>query len=143
MPNDKFLVSEKVCVGETEPSKTEVGHTMRAPCLTGSLDFKKETRPFNPHTNHIASRLTVVDPIVIFSDGCAGQYKGRGSVADLTLSRWPEMHGEECNRNFDGSSGGMKATAAEVLWERSVERHRFRHTAILSDGDAKTYKHFV
>ena len=91
--------------------------------------------------NHIASRLTVVDHIVIFSDGCAGQYKGRGSVAELTLSRWPEMHGEECNRIFDGSSGGMKATAAEVLWERSVERHRFRYTAILSDGDAKTYKH--
>ena len=58
-----------------------------------------------------------------------------------TLSTRPETHGDEWNRNIEGSSSGMEAAKAEVLWERSVERHRFRYTAILSDGDAKTFKH--
>ena len=40
-----------------------------------------------------------------------------------------------------GSFDGMEAATAEVLWERSVERHRFRYTTILSEGDAKTFKH--
>ena len=47
-------------------------------------------------------------------------------------------HRSECNRNFDG---GMEAAAAEQLWERSVERYGFRYTTIVSNGDAKAFKH--
>ena len=54
---------------------------------------------------------------------------------------WFATHCNECNRNFDGKSGAMEAAAAEMLWERSVDRHGFQYTTIVSDGDAKTYKH--
>ena len=39
---------------------------------------------------------------------------------------WFEPHHDECNRNFDGTSGNMEAAAAEVLWERSVDCYGFR-----------------
>ena len=39
--------------------------------------------------------------------------------------------------NYHGSSDGMEMTAAEILWERSVESHRFRYTTMLSDGDCE------
>ena len=53
---------------------------------------------------------------------------------------WHEMHINECNRNYSGSSGRMEAAAAESLWNRSIERD-LRYTTLLSDGDARTYKH--
>ena len=53
---------------------------------------------------------------------------------------WYATHRNECNRNFDRTSGGMEAAAGEQLWERSLERG-FRYTTIVADGDAKTYKH--
>ena len=53
---------------------------------------------------------------------------------------WHETHSNECNRNYSRSSGRMEAAAAESLWNRSIERD-FRYTTLLSDGDARTYKH--
>ena len=57
------------------------------------------------------------------------------------FEEWFGNHRSECNRNFDGSAGGMEAAAAEQLWERSVERHGFRYTMIVSNVDAKAFKH--
>ena len=31
--------------------------------------------------------------------------------------------------------------AAEILWSRSLDKHNFRYTTLLSDGDVKTFKH--
>ena len=53
---------------------------------------------------------------------------------------WQETHSNECNRNYSGSLGGMEAAPAESLWNRLIERD-FRYTTLLSDGDARTYKH--
>ena len=57
------------------------------------------------------------------------------------FEEWFGNNRSECNRNFDGSAGGMEAAAAEQLWERPVERHGFRYTTIVSDGDAKAFQH--
>ena len=82
--------------------------------------------------------------LVVFSlycQRCSYAQRSFGGRATDEFREWFESHREECNRNYDGCSGGMEAAAAEVLWARSVERHRFRYTTILSDGDAKTFKH--
>lgn len=35
----------------------------------------------------------------------------------------------------------MEVAAAEVLWKRSINIHKFRYVSVLSDGDCKTYSH--
>ena len=77
----------------------------------------------------------------LYCQRCSYAQRRFGGRATDGFREWFETHREECNRNYDGSSGGMEAAAAEVLWARSVERHRFRYTTMLSDGDAKTFKH--
>ena len=56
-------------------------------------------------------------------------------------TRWREEHiaSGECTINFQGSSGLMEVKAAEVLWSRSVERHKLRYTTMVSDGDSKAH----
>ena len=54
---------------------------------------------------------------------------------------WLANH-KNCNVNYHGSSGGMEVEAAEILWERSLNRG-FRYTTMVSDGDARTFKHLT
>lgn len=56
---------------------------------------------------------------------------------------WFEMHKDSCDKNFFGTSGSMEAAAAVEIWRRSVEKHKFRYTTLLSDGDAKTHQALV
>ena len=77
----------------------------------------------------------------LYCQRCSYARRRFGGRETQDFKDWFETHSNECNRNFDGTSGGMEAAAAEMLWERSVERHGFRYTTIVSDGDAKTFKH--
>ena len=47
-------------------------------------------------------------------------------------------HQDSCNSNYTGSSPAMETEGASILWARSVEKHKLRYTAVISDGDAKT-----
>ncbi|KAJ8681703.1 hypothetical protein QAD02_017495 [Eretmocerus hayati] len=60
------------------------------------------------------------------------------SSPDFNL--WHENHiaSGECNINYKGSSGGMEAEAAVIIWSRSEEQHGLRYTKMNSDGDTKT-----
>ena len=71
---------------------------------------------------------------------CSYAKKRYGGTNTPGFRNWHDTHINKCNRNYSGSSGGMEAAAAESLWNRSLERD-FRYTTLLSDGDAKTYKH--
>ncbi|GFR99089.1 hypothetical protein ElyMa_004519500 [Elysia marginata] len=55
--------------------------------------------------------------------------------------QWKQAHitKGECTINFAGSSGMMEVKAAEVLWSRSVERHKLLYTTMVSDGDSKAH----
>ncbi|KAK3742326.1 hypothetical protein RRG08_028238 [Elysia crispata] len=55
--------------------------------------------------------------------------------------RWRQEHiaSGECTINFEGTSGLMEVKAAEVLWSRSVKRHKMRYTTMVSDGDSKAH----
>ena len=52
---------------------------------------------------------------------------------------WKASHVENCQKNFSGSAAAMEVECAKRLWTRSVEKHQFRYTTILSDGDSKAY----
>ena len=34
----------------------------------------------------------------------------------------------------------MEVQAAEILWKRSIDRHKMRYTTMLSDGDSKSFE---
>lgn len=57
-------------------------------------------------------------------------------------SIWYESHKEssDYSKNYEGSSGAMEVTVAEILWKRSLEECKMRYTTLLSDGDSKTFK---
>ncbi len=54
---------------------------------------------------------------------------------------WFDNHKEDCEQNYQGSSGGMEVHAAVVMWTRSIEKCKFRYTTMLSDGDSKAFQH--
>ncbi|GFS01778.1 hypothetical protein ElyMa_006430500 [Elysia marginata] len=54
-------------------------------------------------------------------------------------TQWYEKHKLHCDINYSGSAGMMETHAAELLWSRSIKRHKLRYTTMLSDGDAKSF----
>ena len=62
-----------------------------------------------------------------------------GGSDTAKFQAWLRSH-NDCNRNYDGLADGMEVTAAEILWNRSLEKG-FRYTTMVSDGDARTFKH--
>ncbi|KAK8399227.1 hypothetical protein O3P69_003387 [Scylla paramamosain] len=65
------------------------------------------------------------------------------SYKKKTLSKekyeeWYAGHVSECHINYEGSSGGMEAAAAVILWGRSLS-HNMRYTTFISDGDSSAF----
>lgn len=52
---------------------------------------------------------------------------------------WYEGHARICDKNYDGTSGGMESEMAKRMWLRS-ESLGFRYTELIADGDSKTFK---
>ncbi|GFT92142.1 uncharacterized protein TNCV_3151171 [Trichonephila clavipes] len=53
---------------------------------------------------------------------------------------WQKGHADECDKNFDGTSGAMEMHAALIMWRRSISDCQMRFVSMLSDGDSKTFK---
>ncbi|GFU70698.1 uncharacterized protein TNCV_4657581 [Trichonephila clavipes] len=49
-------------------------------------------------------------------------------------------HADECDKNFDGTSGAMEMHAALIMWRRSISDFQMRFVSMLSDGDSKTFQ---
>ena len=60
-----------------------------------------------------------------------------------TVPTWYKKHLEvgNCQKNYSGSSNAMEREAAQIIWQRSIERHNMRYTVILSDGNAAIFSH--
>ena len=71
---------------------------------------------------------------------CAYASTRHGGVNTRGFIELFKSHKPECNKNYEGSSGGMEMKAAELLWDRSTNRD-FRYTTMLSDGEARTFNH--
>ena len=76
----------------------------------------------------------------LYCQRCAYASTRHGGVHTRGFLEWFTTHEPECNKNYEGSSGGMEMKAAELLWDRSTNRD-FRYTTMLSDGDARTFNH--
>lgn len=59
----------------------------------------------------------------------------------MKYQEWKDAHVASglCQKNFDGSSPAMEKEASRILWSRSVEKHKFRYTDMVCDGDSKAY----
>lgn len=67
-----------------------------------------------------------------------------GSKLEKALQeRWEAVHADKCDKNYEGSSGGMEAEIGYILWKRSIDVSGFRYTTLISDGDAKTHSLLV
>ena len=60
------------------------------------------------------------------------------NVTSDDFKTWYNGHKPDCECNFTGSANAMEVAAAEVIWKRSL-KHKFRYTAMVADGDAKTF----
>ncbi|GFW05073.1 uncharacterized protein TNCV_598671 [Trichonephila clavipes] len=52
---------------------------------------------------------------------------------------WQKGHADECDKNFDGTSGAMEMHAALIMWRRSISDCQMRFVSMLSDGDSKLF----
>ncbi|GFV51361.1 uncharacterized protein TNCV_4687241 [Trichonephila clavipes] len=59
-------------------------------------------------------------------------------VGSAEFHIWQKGHADECDKNFDGTSGSGKMHAALIMWRRSFSDCQMRFVSMLSDGDSKT-----
>ncbi|GFV48003.1 uncharacterized protein TNCV_4150891 [Trichonephila clavipes] len=53
---------------------------------------------------------------------------------------WQKGHADECDKNFDGTSGAMEMHVALIMRMRSISDCQMRFVSMLSDGDSKTFQ---
>ena len=61
-------------------------------------------------------------------------------LPEAEMALWRLQHFDECDKNHEASSKSMEVRSAEIIWRRSVEKHRFRYLEMLSDGDSSAFK---
>ncbi|CAN7988728.1 unnamed protein product [Ixodes hexagonus] len=100
------------------------------------------------HTSHIGvgsvieyhtvtilrDRLTLYT--MVLSNLCLGCQTGP-KPGDQGYDSWYMHH--VCQKNTDAKSGRMEVEAALTLFKRSISKHDLRYTALVSDGDSKTF----
>ncbi|XP_050730167.1 uncharacterized protein LOC127005398 isoform X2 [Eriocheir sinensis] len=57
------------------------------------------------------------------------------NITKEQFEEWYKEHSSSCDKNFEGTSLGMKPGAAVRLWQRSLD-HNMRYTTYISDGDS-------
>ena len=104
-----------------------------------SFDRSWQKRGFTSH-NGTAAVINLLTGIPInsevLSNFCTKYNAVEGEQEDL---EWKKRHEPNCPKNFEGAAGAMDVACAEKLWSRSVEKHNFMYTTILSDGDSKAF----
>lgn len=65
------------------------------------------------------------------------------NVESQEFQEWFENHLPDCQANFDGPAPSMEAAGAEIIWNRSLQKHNCRYTKLLGDGDSKTHERLV
>nr|XP_022298154.1 uncharacterized protein LOC111107308 isoform X2 [Crassostrea virginica] len=84
---------------------------------------------FELAVSHISDLKIKFTKLIVFSDGCASQYKGKGSFADLSLKKC------RIERNYFGSDHGKSECDGEVgSLNRSVDMAIVGRKAIVSDA---------
>lgn len=56
---------------------------------------------------------------------------------DPRCSEWRARH--KCQKNSSSKPGQMEVEAAKILFRRSLEKHGFRYTTMLCDGDSRAF----
>lgn len=116
--------------------------------ISVSYDGTWQKRGFSSH-NGVAVVIDCLTGLVldycVLSNFCEKCVKEQNAQSEEEFEVWQYIHKDigQCEQNFDGSAGAMEVHAAGVLWNRSIDLHKFRYTTMLSDGDCKSHKHLV
>jgi hypothetical protein len=51
-------------------------------------------------------------------------------------ANWEAKHAPKCQKNYSGSSGNMEVHGAVKIWQRSIEKNKFRYSTFIGDGDS-------
>ena len=90
----------------------------------------------------IAAETGKVIDFVTLSKACEICKQGNKLQKDKQkYEQWKREHeaSGKCQKNFTGSSSAMEKQAAKMLWSRSIEKHKFRYTNMVCDGDSKSH----
>ncbi|GFS89305.1 uncharacterized protein TNCV_3399811 [Trichonephila clavipes] len=68
-----------------------------------------------------------------YCQNCAVAGRDMG-VDSAEFHIWQKGHADECDKNFDGTSGAMEMHAALIMWRRSISDCQMRFVSMLSDG---------
>ncbi|CAN7974947.1 unnamed protein product, partial [Ixodes persulcatus] len=94
------------------------------------------------HTSHIGVGSVIeyhtglILDAVVLSNLCLGCQTGP-KPGDQGYDSWHMHH--VCQKNTDAKSGRMEVEAALTLFKRSISKHDLRYTALVSDGDSRTF----
>ncbi|GFY53804.1 uncharacterized protein TNIN_118511 [Trichonephila inaurata madagascariensis] len=73
-----------------------------------------------------------------YCQNCAVTGRDMG-VNSAEFHIWQKGHADECDKNFDGTSGAMEMHAALIMWRRSISDRQMRFVSMLSDGYSKLF----
>lgn len=82
----------------------------------------------------------VVDYVVLSKYCHTCKIQEAKNLPEAEMVAWREEHAADCCQNHHLSSKSMEQEAAKIMWQRSVEKFRFRYVEMLSDGDSTAYK---
>jgi len=93
-------------------------------------DYHAVDHFFKKSVEHLKEKGISFSKLIVFSDGCASQYKGKGSFADLSLSNML------IERNFFGSDHGKSECDGEVgCINRAVDMAILGRKTVVSDAN--------
>ena len=58
---------------------------------------------------------------------------------ETEFDQWYQKCKKDCNKNYEGSSGGLEPKAVDNVFKRSVQTHNLQNTGYLGDGDSKSF----
>ena len=104
-----------------------------------SFDGSWQKRGYSSH-NGMASVIDLITGFPIDFE-VLSNYCNKCKIAEENPHdpEWQAKHSPNCPKNFDGTAGATEAESAKRIWNRSIDKHKFRHTTIPSDGDSKAY----
>ena len=98
-------------------------------------EMKRESHDFHAVNNFLTESITAlqhnvdITKVVIFSDGCGAQYKSKGPLADISLSKINTDH------SYFGSEHGKSESDGETgVVNHAVERAIVGHQVIINNA---------
>ncbi|MEE8209109.1 MAG: hypothetical protein V3T88_09210 [Nitrosomonadaceae bacterium] len=129
----KRQVTIHPCVGYYSCEGIPVRHSVIVVSDDSKHDYHSVEHYLNLAYNSFSSENRKFEKVVVFSDGCSSQYKGKGTFADLSLSHVPGLE-----RHYFGIEHGKGDGEIGIL-NRALDRAIASNAVITNAEDTYTY----